>query len=594
MVRIPTNFFHNSIKLFGPKGVKWLIIGLVASIGIALVELSVSIVIQLLLVSFGFLSSQPKINYLKFLPLPLPIYIVTLILCVTAGIRFLVQLTSTQTAAFIRDYVSQRLRQNSISQMLYSDCPESRISSSINFKISEIFVKSAEFVFNATLFLSMFMQSSFLFLIMFLVAWKESFIALFGVFLIGTSVILINKKVSKYAKQVPYEQKKLNEGIEKIARNFIFIKLMKKRNEEHISINEAISEYSSKSIRANFFSNFGAQMGPFLGILLLVCVILLSQGLWHTQPLILISFIYLLARFVQSLSILSGYLGNVIIFLPQYRLALNSISQQSFDDNEHKIADNEISLFGVRNKTQLTPEPQITAKEKIHALLKSPSIAFREMNFGYPQSKMMFEKLNLEIQAGTQVGIIGGSGTGKSTLLMLITGILKPISGAVLIDNQKAHEYTADKDIRIGYVGAEPFLIRGTLKDNLCYGVSSPVSEEEIVQVLKMVSLENLIEEKGLGYIISEDHSGISAGQKQRVCLARAILNKPSLLILDEATANLDELNEKHVAQILNNLKGQCTTIIVSHRAGILAYADRIIEMNTLYGAFISEAPLKL
>ena len=92
-------------------------------------------------------------------------------------------------------------------------------------------------------------------------------------------------------------------------------------------------------------------------------------------------------------------------------------------------------------------------------------------------------------------------------------------------------------------------------------------------------SLEKLVAEKGLNYKIEEDLSGLSAGQKQRLCLARAILNKPNLLILDEATANLDETNEHQVAEILKELKGKCTTMIVSHRLGILAFADMVLKI---------------
>jgi ABC-type multidrug transport system fused ATPase/permease subunit len=578
MIKFPKYFFRDSIKLLGHRGIKWLIISIIASFGIALVELSVSIVIQLLLVSFGFLSNQSRIGYLKLLPLPMPIYIITTILCITAAVRFVVQLISTQASYFLHDHVSLRLKKNSLTQMLFSDSAESRVSSSINFKISEIFVKAANFVFNISLFLSMLVQSVFLFIIMFFVSWKEAVFSSFGLLIIGITVLLINKKVSNFAKMVPKEQRKLNEGIEKIARNFIFIKLMKKRNKEQSIINEALVEYSSKSVRANFFSNFAAQTGPFLGILLLVCVILLSQSYFHTQPIFLISFIYLLARFVQSLSILSGYFGNGIIFLPQYKLALESISNSNFQVNCND-SKNEVSLFGIRKIHSIKNSHTLTPIEKE---LNSPNILFQDLSFAYENSISLFQNLNFEIPAGSQIGIMGQSGTGKTTLLMLLTGILKPTTGSILIDNIPADDYVSKEDIRIGYVGAEPFLIQGSLRDNLYYGLSIKVSDEEIHRVLNLVSLENLIQEKGLNYVIGEDHSGISAGQKQRICLARAILNKPSLLILDEATANLDEKNELQVAQILNNLKGQCTTVIVSHRPGILTYVDKTIYMNEL------------
>lgn len=571
-------FIQLSIKLLGPRGLKWIFIGLVASVGIALVELLVSIVIQLLLISFGFLSNSQIIGYLRVLPQPLPIYLVTSLLCFTAVIRFIVQLTSTQTGVFVKDLVNYRLKQNGVAQMLFSESQDFRRASAVNFNIGEVFVKSSEFTFNAILFLSMSVQSLFLFAIMFILAWKESIVAFFGILVIGFCVLSVNKKVSKFAKLIPKEQKILNEGIEKIARNYIFIKLMKKRQEEYNGISNALTEYSSKSIRANFFSNFTAQMGPFLGILLLVCIILVSQGLWHSKPLVLISFIYLLARFVQSLSILTGYFGNCTIFLPQFLLGLESVANESFVSNcidrDYKVT--YTGKKSLRKKTsnhsllkQLNPEP-----------LRSPEINFENMSFSYGESKEIFSNINIKIDAGTQVGIIGPSGTGKSTLLMLLTGILKPTKGIITIDHIPAHEYVSLEEIRIGYVGAEPFLIQGSLKDNLCYGLSRPVSHEEILSVLRMVSLDQLVEEKGLNYKIAEDQSGVSAGQKQRLCLARAILNKPSLLILDEATANLDEGNERQVAEILNSLKGQCTTIIVSHRPGILVYVNKIIEMK--------------
>ena len=167
-------------------------------------------------------------------------------------------------------------------------------------------------------------------------------------------------------------------------------------------------------------------------------------------------------------------------------------------------------------------------------------------------------------------------------MLMLMTGILQPNSGEIFIDGIPAWEYISKKEARIGYVGPEPFLIKGDLKENLCYGLSRKVSDDEIMQTLKLVSLEDLVNEKGLHYKIGENHVGLSAGQKQRVCLARAILNKPSLLILDEATANLDEKNEMLIAEALKNIKESCTTIIVSHRYGILAFTDTIIDMKNI------------
>ncbi|MBX9837914.1 ATP-binding cassette domain-containing protein [Silvanigrella sp.] len=568
----------NSLNLLGRRGVKYLCIAIIAAMGIALVELCISFIIQLLLTSFGFFD-----NKFKFFGYELPklsIYFVSSALVIVAIIRFSVQLTTTQTAAFLRDYVLLRLKKNSLYRILYEDDVHEKSSSNINFKLSEVFSKSSEFVLNFTHFIFMFVQSTFLFLMLFIIAWKEAIVATTGIAIIGLAIIYINKNVSRFAKQVPLQQKKLNEGIEKIARNYLFIKLMKKREDEFNSFCDSLKEYSSKSVSANFYSNLSAQTGPFLGIFLLVIIIIISNNIWHTSSVVLLSFIYLLARFVQGLSILTGYFGNSNIFFPQYKLSLESISNSDFK-KINKESHLKITFFGPYK------DPLDTNKEKkidsvILSKIESPEIILQNVTFSYPKSTPLFKNINITINKGSQVGLIGSSGTGKSTILMLMTGILQPNSGKIQIDGVPAWEYISKKEARIGYVGPEPYLIKGDLKENLCYGLSRQVNEEEIMETLKLVSLQDFVLEKGLSYKIGENHTGLSAGQKQRVCLARAILNKPSLLILDEATANLDEKNESLIADALKNIKLSCTTIIVSHRYGILAFADEIIDMKNI------------
>lgn len=574
------SLLKNSFNLLGKRGIKYFLVAVLAAIGIAVVELCISIIIQLLLTSFGVFDSNYKI--FNYQPPKLSIYIVSSFLIFIAFIRFSVQLTTTQTAAFLRDYVLLRLKKNSLYRVLFEDDIHEKSSSAMNFKLSEIFSKSSEFILNFSHFIFMFIQSSLLFLILFIIAWKEAVVATTGIALIALAILYINKNVSRSAKQVPLQQKKLNEGIEKIARNFLFIKLMKKREDEFNSFCEALKEYSSKSVSANFYSNLSAQTGPFLGIFLLVFIIIISNHIWHTSSILLLSFIYLLARFVQGLSILTGYFGNANIFFPQYKLSLESISNANFKHitNESQV---KITFFGPFKKpNHQNKEIEVKLDSTIQPKIDSPEIVLHDVAFSYPKSSPLFNKINLTIHKGSQVGLIGSSGTGKSTMLMLMIGILQPNSGKIQIDGTPAWEYISKKEVRIGYVGPEPFLIKGDLKENLCYGLSRQVNNEEIMQTLKLVSLEDLAKEKGLSYKIGENHTGLSAGQKQRVCLARAILNKPSLLILDEATANLDEKNELLIAEALKNIKQSCTTIIVSHRYGILAFTDVIIDMKNI------------
>lgn len=567
-----------SVNLLGMRGIKYLVIAMFSAMGIAIVELCITVIIQLLLTSFNFIDSNYKI--FNYQPPKMPIYLIAAFLVIVAILRFAVQLTTTQTAAFLKDYVLLRLKKNSIYRVLYEDDVNERSSSAMNFKISEVFSKSSEFVLNSSHFIFMFIQSSFLFLILFLIAWKEAIIATTGIAIIGLAILYINKNVSRFAKEVPLQQKKLNEGIEKISRNFLFIKLMKKRDDEFHSICNALEEYSSKSVSANFFSHLSAQAGPLLGIFLLIIIIIISNYIWHTSSIILLSFIYLLARFVQGLSILSGFFGNANIYFPQYKLSLDSISNSNFKNitNESQV---KITFFGTF-KESVIQHKKNTIDSIMQSKIESPEIILQDVSFSYPKSSLLFNKINLTINKGSQVGLIGTSGTGKSTMLMLMTGILQPNSGKICIDGLPAWEYISKREARIGYVGPEPFLIKGTLRENLCYGLSRQVNDEEIIDTLNLVSLEELVKNKTLSFQIAENHSGLSAGQKQRICLARAILNKPSLLILDEATSNLDEKNEMLIAEALRNIKKSCTTIIVSHRFGILTYTDLIIDMKNI------------
>ncbi len=180
------------------------------------------------------------------------------------------------------------------------------------------------------------------------------------------------------------------------------------------------------------------------------------------------------------------------------------------------------------------------------------------------------------------MGIVGPNGCGKSTLLAIILGALNPTSGKVLINEANSRKFMNHNSQSIGFVGAEPYLIHGTILENLTYGISRKYLDDEIWQVLRIVRLDEFVKElpDDLGHIIQENGEGLSSGQKQRITIARAFLRKPSLLILDEPTANLDDVSESCICNALYDLKGKCTVIIVSHKPGILKKADQTFNLE--------------
>jgi ABC-type bacteriocin/lantibiotic exporter with double-glycine peptidase domain len=245
-----------------------------------------------------------------------------------------------------------------------------------------------------------------------------------------------------------------------------------------------------------------------------------------------------------------------------------------------------LNFFGRRKSASVTQRrtPGVIAPaDRLPANTMAPRILGSEITFRYQEAdSSLFSGLSFSINPGQQVGILGRSGSGKSTLLAMILGVLRPSKGRIEIDGKAPDQYFADTRTRIGYVGAEPFLIVGTIRDNLLYGGSADRSDSELMEALESAQLGDWARTKTnpLGFVVGERGEGLSTGQCQRLALARAMLMKPDILILDEASANLDEKTETELTEAISRFKGKCTTLIVSHRKGILSNVDSLIQIS--------------
>jgi ATP-binding cassette subfamily C protein len=178
------------------------------------------------------------------------------------------------------------------------------------------------------------------------------------------------------------------------------------------------------------------------------------------------------------------------------------------------------------------------------------------------------------------LGVFGPNGSGKSTLLGVMVGVLRPERGNVLLNGRDAHDFAVETN-RISYVATSPYLVQGTIRENLLYGAPPDVAETEIWEALAAVSMDGVVRSVpgGLDYVIDEDQSGLSSGQSQRLSLARGLLRRPLLLVLDEATANMDAASEREVAGLLRRMRGCCTVVVASHNEAMIAGADVRLEM---------------
>ena len=194
----------------------------------------------------------------------------------------------------------------------------------------------------------------------------------------------------------------------------------------------------------------------------------------------------------------------------------------------------------------------------------------------------LFNGLNLSIKKGEKVAIVGRTGSGKTSLIKLIVGLLAPEAGSVMINGSDIRQYPrADLFRSIGTVFQEPWLFTGSLRDNVALG-QDDCGDEYILECLKAVGADFVGEgtTADLEFAIQDQGSNLSGGQKQAVMLARALAFKPSLLLLDEPTSAMDGVTESHVIAHLSKQLTDQTFVIVTHKMPVVAVCDRVIVMD--------------
>lgn len=209
-------------------------------------------------------------------------------------------------------------------------------------------------------------------------------------------------------------------------------------------------------------------------------------------------------------------------------------------------------------------------------------IKFNNLDFRYRDGKWIFAKLNLHIPKGEKLAVVGHTGAGKTSLVSLLARYYEFQGGSIEIDGINVRDMTLESYRRnLGIVQQDVFLFSGTIEENIRYG-RQKASEEDLWNAIKTVHLEELIEylPEGLQTQIGERGKGLSAGQKQLVSFARAILINPKILILDEATSSVDAYTEAIIQEALEVLLANRTSIIIAHRLSTIVNADRIIVMD--------------
>ncbi|MGD6994759.1 ABC transporter ATP-binding protein [Sutcliffiella horikoshii] len=210
-------------------------------------------------------------------------------------------------------------------------------------------------------------------------------------------------------------------------------------------------------------------------------------------------------------------------------------------------------------------------------------VTFEDVTFSYPnEDKTALENVSFDAPSGKQIGLIGATGSGKTSITQLITRFYEPQSGRILIDGEEVNKYSLySLRNQIGFVLQESFLFSSSIKSNIAYGRPN-ASMEEIVRAAKMAQAHDFIMELPDGYdtMLGERGMGLSGGQKQRIAIARALILDPSILVLDDATSAVDMQTEFNIQRELKAALAGRTTFIIAHRISSLKHADEILVLE--------------
>lgn len=329
---------------------------------------------------------------------------------------------------------------------------------------------------------------------------------------------------------------------------------------EHITRFSAITkEICDKGVRFMQVDS-STQMFHQIGATVALSVFFyVGAGLLAIPPSYLILLVLVFSRFSPKVSMIQHHAQFVNNCLPVYRAA--TLMLRRFEEsNESPPA------------SPVKPLP-----------LES-SIRFDKVSFSYdvPKGPLALCGIDLVIPARSTVAVVGASGSGKTTLADLIMGLLSPTDGAVRIDeNPLAGELVYNWRCSIGYVPQESFLFNDTIRRNLLL-VQPAASEDELWEALENAAAAGFVRAcpEGLDTMVGDRGVRLSGGEKQRIALARALLRKPAVLILDEATSSLDTENESQVLGAIERLHGELTMIVIAHRLSTIRRADNIVVLE--------------
>ena len=384
-------------------------------------------------------------------------------------------------------------------------------------------------------------------------------IYLVAVIILGILLFLIMSHATKYFQQAFPKYDDLNESVQENVSAIRVVKAYVREEQETSKLRRASENIYNIFVKAETNLVFNA---PMMQTAVYTCILLVS---WFG------------AKMIASNSLTTGELMSLLTYCMNILMSLMMLSMVFIMITMSMASAKRISEVLNETSDLKNPEHPFTKVE-------DGSIEFRHVDFAYKKDsdEPVLEDIDLKIRSGETIGIIGGTGSGKSTLVSLIPRFYDPQEGTVKVNGINAKDYPqGELCSEIGVVQQRSILFKGSIRDNLKWG-NDQASDEDLWKAITIAQAKDVVEAKPgkLDFEVEQNGRNLSGGQKQRLTIARALVSKPEILILDDSLSALDFATDAALRKAIGELEGNVTTFLVSQRISGIRQADKILVME--------------
>jgi subfamily B ATP-binding cassette protein MsbA len=368
------------------------------------------------------------------------------------------------------------------------------------------------------------------------------------------------RRAKKYGESISSKSREFTSSLHELIAGIRLIKSRKNEPEEYKKIDFLLTEVQNAQFLSNINSSIIGPINNFSGVMMVLAIVLLGE--------------FILGQQIEATSTV---LLNFLVFLFRMLPFVGQLNQ-----NRSQLANLSASVDLVSDFLRRDNKPFMTNGHlPLHQLQEG--IRFENVSFHYPErEQLVLRDINLFLPKGKTLALVGGSGAGKSTIADLVPRFYDVSSGRILIDGNDTREYDL-QSLResMGIISQDTFLFNDTVRNNIAYA-DAKATDDEVVQAAKYANAYEFIMDLPQGFDTTLGDRGVllSGGQRQRIAIARALLQKPQILILDEATSALDTVSERLVQEAIDRLSRDRTVLVIAHRLSTIQKADKIAVLE--------------